>query len=150
VKRVNENARVTLEIQVKSLTFPLIRFDIRYRLVSCDSLSVSDDEMNWDEDDGGGFDDGDIQEDDVDDDDPEVQMENAYFEAKDTAEQSGAKAGIEAFQAILDMETEKVSDQKRRIFLSLSDSQLSANGASKLSNACASSAWRSSPPAPRR
>jgi hypothetical protein len=69
--------------------------------------------MNWDEDDGGGFDDGDIQEDDVDDDDPEVQMENAYFEAKDTAEQSGAKAGIEAFQAILDMETEKVRERER-------------------------------------
>jgi hypothetical protein len=107
--------------------------------------------MNWDEDDGGGFDDGDIQEDDVDDDDPEVQMENAYFEAKDTAEQSGAKAGIEAFQAILDMETEKVSDQRGASSShSHSHSQLSANGASKLSNACASSAWRSSPPAPRR
>ena len=62
---------------------------------------MDDDDLMWDDQDADGGDDG--QE---EDDDPEVQMENQYFEAKDIAE-GDKEAGIEAFQNVLSMETEK-------------------------------------------
>lgn len=90
---------------------------------------MDDDDMMWDDDDFGDDDFGNGDFDDTDfgdgggdfddnfddnfdepmddgDDDPEVLIENQYFEAKDIAEDDKAE-GVVAFQTVLDMEQEK-------------------------------------------
>eukprot|EP01108_Squamamoeba_japonica_P007821 TRINITY_DN6781_c0_g1_i1.p1 TRINITY_DN6781_c0_g1~~TRINITY_DN6781_c0_g1_i1.p1 ORF type:complete len:452 (+),score=236.24 TRINITY_DN6781_c0_g1_i1:125-1480(+) len=74
---------------------------------------MDDDDMMWDDDDvddfgdDDGFGDDDCGfDDDVDEDDPEVMIENQYFEAKDVAEEN-KREGIDSFRVLLDMEDGK-------------------------------------------